>query len=149
MSHYNSVGIEIKSVEGILAALAELKLKPIVVDKPVALKGYEGDKREQLAHIVVPGRTYDYGLTSVSNDLGFYREDDGRYTMHVSEYDSGMLHRRFSRPFGVAFKQAYAMAMAKQALPGLNLTSQSVAADGTVTGSFTIEVPDQVVSVGI
>ena len=48
------------------------------------LYGYQGDKRADRAHIVIPRGQ----LSDASNDIGFRREENGTYTAVVSEYDS-------------------------------------------------------------
>jgi len=47
------------------------------------LYGYMGDRREQVANIIIPKSQ----VGSASNDVGFQRTSDGKYIMHVSEYD--------------------------------------------------------------
>lgn len=56
-----------------------------VYDTPQKLVGYQGDKREQQAEIVV--RRQHVG--TASNDIGFARGTDGNYTAMISSYDSG------------------------------------------------------------
>ena len=59
--------------------------KPQVSDKPKNLFGYQGDKRKQKAHIIIPRSQ----ITKASNDIGF--EKVGKeYIMHVSEYDENI-----------------------------------------------------------
>jgi len=58
--------------------------KPKVSEKPKNLVGYQGDKRRQKAHIIIPRSQ----ISSASNDIGV--EKVGKeYIMHVSEYDEG------------------------------------------------------------
>lgn len=57
----------------------------------MALSGYQGDARSQKAHIVIPRGQ----ISSASNDIGFLREEDGTYTVHVSEYDQSRWKKVF------------------------------------------------------
>jgi len=49
-----------------------------------ALEGYEGRKRPEKAHIILPRRQVGSG----SNDLGFVIQPDGSITAIVSDFDS-------------------------------------------------------------
>lgn len=71
--------------QSLIDALIEMGYKPQVCDKPKNLTGYQGDKRKQLAHIIIPRSQ----ITSASNDIGF--EKVGKeYIMHISEYDESV-----------------------------------------------------------
>lgn len=56
-----------------------------VLYNPVAqnLEGYHGDKREDVAEIIVPR----IAIGAASNDIGFKRQEDGTYAAIVSDYD--------------------------------------------------------------
>jgi hypothetical protein len=63
--------------------LKEMGYTPqIHLDKAVNLYGYQGDKRSQKAHIVIPRSQ----VSSASNDLG-WEIVNGKIVMHISEYD--------------------------------------------------------------
>jgi hypothetical protein len=47
------------------------------------LYGYQGDKRQQMAHIIVRRQHVGHA----ANDVGFLRTADGKYEMIISEYD--------------------------------------------------------------
>jgi hypothetical protein len=83
MSHFSSVKSQIKDLECLLEALKDLGYKPQVYEDPTRLRGYRNDLREQRAHVVVPKEQ----ISRLSNDLGFYREADGTYSMVISDYD--------------------------------------------------------------
>ena len=75
----------------LLAALADLGFgssKVEVHDQAQALHGYEGDAREQQAHIII--RRQHVG--SASNDLGFEATPVG-YRAHISDFDSAQFSR--------------------------------------------------------
>lgn len=56
--------------------------KPEVHEKAVNLYGYQGDKRNQKAHIVIPRKQ----VGNASNDVGFERVNNG-FILHASEFD--------------------------------------------------------------
>ena len=85
MSHYTTVKTEFKSLKALMKALAEVgftKEKVELHEEPVHLYGYQGDKRDQKAHVVIR-RKYVGGA---SNDIGFIKEGKA-FTAIVSEYD--------------------------------------------------------------
>lgn len=140
MSHYNSVKSKMKDQALLLAALEALGLKPTVYDQPLHLKGYQNDTREQMAHIVVHrGRTGNTGLSRSSNDLGFYRRDDGVYDIIISDFDSYYLKKR-----GVEFvdqiRIQYGIEAVKRSLPGISIDNTVIHPDGSVTLETTMEV---------
>ena len=56
--------------------------QPEISEKAKNLYGYQGDKRPQKAHIIIPRKQ----VGGVSNDVGFERVKKG-FTLHASEYD--------------------------------------------------------------
>jgi len=68
-----------------VAALGRLgfKDKVEVHQEAKSLYGYQGDRREQQAHIII--RRQHVGLAA--NDIGFQRQSDGTYRAWVSEFD--------------------------------------------------------------
>ncbi len=71
----------------LLAALAELGYTEIEEGEALPLYGYHGDRRAEMAEIVV--RRQHVG--SLSNDIGFTRTPHG-YIPLVSEYDQRAVH---------------------------------------------------------
>lgn len=70
--------------EGILVqSLKEMGYKPDIYEKAINLRGYQGDKREQKAHIVVSRKQ----VGRASNDIGFERKKTGGFVLHASAYD--------------------------------------------------------------
>jgi len=55
-----------------------------VYDTPQPLFGYHGDERPEKAHVIVR-RQY---VSGASNDLGFFKGEDGIYRAIISDYDS-------------------------------------------------------------
>jgi len=68
--------------ECLIKALKELGYNPEVFEEAKHLYGYQGDKREQKAHIIIPRKQ----IGNASNDLGFEKVD-GKFVMHISQYD--------------------------------------------------------------
>ena len=60
--------------------------KPEIHQEAVALIGYRGDKREQKAHIVIPRKQ----ISGASNDVGLEKQSNGKYIIHISEYDESI-----------------------------------------------------------
>jgi len=56
--------------------------QPEVHSKAKNLQGYQGDKRSQKAHIILPRKQ----VGGASNDVGFERVKKG-FILHASEYD--------------------------------------------------------------
>ena len=82
MSHFSKIAIKFKNRECLVAALQIMGFEPQIQETPVHLYGYQGDRREQLAHLVVPRQQIGYD----SNDLGFYWNGT-EYECLISEYD--------------------------------------------------------------
>ncbi len=88
MSAYASLKTEFTDQECLLAALADnterCYTKVEVHENPVNLVGFHGDTRQQVANIVI--RRSEVG--GASNDIGFVKDNDGKYTAIISDYDS-------------------------------------------------------------
>ncbi len=88
MSRYATVKTAFKDGDALAVAIAETgnwNIEQIEVhDIPQHLFGYKGDKRQEVAHIIVRRRY----VGSSSNDIGFIRTQDGTYEAIISEYDS-------------------------------------------------------------
>lgn len=87
MSEYKVVQCEftVNNEQALVDALKEVFTDSgvIVHDQAAHLYGYQGDRRAQKAHIVIPRNYVGPG----ANDLGFERLANGRYRYHVSEFD--------------------------------------------------------------
>lgn len=91
MSHFSQISIKFKDQACLVEALQRFGFYPNIHDKPVHLYGWLGDKREQVAHIIVPRNQ----ISNSSNDLGFFW-DGTEYQCFISEYDqnNGRSHHR-------------------------------------------------------
>jgi hypothetical protein len=88
MSEYTTNKTDLKDRKALIAALMDMGLKENQIevhDKPVHLYGYQGDKRDEVAHIII--RRQNVGGSS--NDIGFHRETDGTFTPIISAFDRG------------------------------------------------------------
>lgn len=97
MSEYHSVKTAFKDPEALVESLKEVRvgvdnIEVEVHDTAQPLLDFRGHQTKYLmqdgdrANIIVR-RKYVKGM---SNDLGFYRNEDGSYTALISEYDSGV-----------------------------------------------------------
>jgi hypothetical protein len=86
MSEYIECMVDINDQECLIQALLDLGVTNEAIEvheEPVRLYGYMGDERGQKAHIVI--RRKDIG--TASNDIGFERLVDGKWRIHVSDFD--------------------------------------------------------------
>ena len=109
MSHYSEVMIELTDEGCLVAALNRLGFegKVEVHKTSQTLYGYQGDAREQQAHIII--RRLHVGRAA--NDLGFERQADGRYRVWVSKYDQA--HNGYNDAWLGRLKQAYGVEKAR------------------------------------
>ncbi len=81
-----------------------------VYQAPVNLIGYQGDRRDQQAHIIARKEFVNVHLGGgASNDVGWLRADDGSYEAIVSDYDE-------SAWWGSASPRFWQAAMCEQAV---------------------------------
>ncbi len=84
MSAYTLIDTQLVSAEHLLLALRDVGFETIEVHETAQpLVGFEGLKREQSAQIIIRKKH----LGTVSNDLGFWRRPDGKFTAIVSDID--------------------------------------------------------------
>ena len=87
MSAYKKIECEIVDKDCLLEALSLLGFYPDVFIEPEKLKGYRGDKRNEVANIVI-SRDQVNKFTGASNDIGFlWNEKENKYDFIVSDYD--------------------------------------------------------------
>jgi len=94
---------------------------------PAHLVGYRGDERPETAQFII--RRHNLG--SMSNDLGFARQEGGTYAAIVSDYDQ---YNRQSQGRLARVKQEYARAFVHREARrrGLRVTEQRDARTGAV-----------------
>jgi hypothetical protein len=87
MSAYKKIECNIVDKETLLEALKALGFNPDVCNEPQNLKGYKGDVRKEVAHIIIPKDQINF-FTGASNDIGFlWNSKTEKYDFICSEYD--------------------------------------------------------------
>ena len=87
MSAYKKIECEIVDKDCLLEALSLLGFTPDVLNEPKSLKGYRGDERKEVAHIII-SRNQINKFTGASNDIGFFwNETEQKYDFICSDYD--------------------------------------------------------------
>lgn len=102
MSEYVSGTVEIRDCNTLVHALQDLGFAASEIEvheQAQTLYGYKGDKRPETAHVIIR-RQFVGGS---SNDIGFVRHPDGRFTAIVSEFDQVTTGRH--GPYGPAWLQ--------------------------------------------
>jgi len=115
MSHYTNVKTKLKNKDMLVKALISCGFKSHMIetfDIPVHLRGFQGDERQQLAHIRIKGSGWkgENYVGGASNDLGFEQLEDGTYRFHVSRYDTG----RYGKDFQQKLCQNYSVEVIKK-----------------------------------
>ena len=114
MSHFVECQTEFRDPQALVAALIECGFAADQIEvhaESVPLCGYQGDSREQQAHIVIRRKHVGSG----ANDVGWERQPDGTYRAWISEFDAGVgpyKHRRdtarFNQTMQNKIRQEYA-----------------------------------------
>jgi hypothetical protein len=87
MSAYKKIECNIVDKETLLEALKSLGFNPDVCSEPQNLKGYKGDVRKEVAHVIIPKDQINF-FTGASNDIGFlWNSKTEKYDFICSEYD--------------------------------------------------------------
>lgn len=127
MSHFTSIQTEIRQVEYLTKALADLGFDCVEVHEfPTPLYGFEGDVREEFAEVIVRRKF----ISSRSNDIGFKRQGDGTFRAVISDYDS----REYSLSWIQQLTQRYAYHTLIGTAPvqGFTVEEEEVLEDGTI-----------------
>ncbi len=82
MSEYHVVEVKFKDEGVLITTLKNMGYEPEVHDEAKHLRGFQGDKRSQKAHLIIPRQQ----VGAASNDVGFERVDGG-FVLHASEFD--------------------------------------------------------------
>jgi hypothetical protein len=87
MSAYKKIECEIVDKDSLLDALSLLGFSPDVLNEPRNLKGFRGDERKEVAHIII-SRDQVNKFTGASNDIGFlWNESEKKFDFILSDYD--------------------------------------------------------------
>ena len=90
MSKYGLLETVLGDETFLVSALREMGYQPEIHRDGARLVGYAGDHRPETAQVVIRR----WQLQSASNDIGFARGADGRYTALLSEYDQSIGYDR-------------------------------------------------------
>lgn len=124
MSAYNEIETEYTDQDCLVEALKEMGYQPQVSEKPQHLEGYHGDQRQQTAEIIIPRKQ----VGGASNDVGFKRNADGKFTAIVSDYDrSSNFNVKKQEQLKKLYTEKKVMKQAKTA--GLKFVSKKPAQD--------------------
>jgi hypothetical protein len=127
VSHFTRLKTRLTDKAALVQALADVGYKLVEIhDTPQTLYGYRGDKRAELAEVIVR-RKY---VGPASNDLGFRRTADGSFEAIISAFD----RRKHSQTWLDRLTQRYAyhVARAKLQEQGFDLVSEETAKDGRI-----------------
>jgi Protein of unknown function (DUF1257) len=127
LSHFTTLATQLTDADALRAALADVGYGEVEIhEQAQPLYGYEGDQRRDRAHVIVRRKH----VGRASNDIGFLRQDDGRFLAVISEYDrskhdTAWLGRLTAR-------HAYHVTSQTLAAQGFHLTEETTEHDGTV-----------------
>ena len=110
MSHYTKLVTKIKNRANLVKALQKLGFREDQIevhDEAQNLYGYQGNKREQKANVIIRRKN----VGQASNDLGFVLQEDGTYGAIISDFDSHRYNERWRQDLD----QKYAIEQAKDA----------------------------------
>jgi hypothetical protein len=82
MSHYTTIRTRISDMGSLICAVESMGYQ-YKTGKNLPMYDFCGNKTAYTADLVIP-RKY---LASVSNDIGFSRQEDGTYRLIISDYD--------------------------------------------------------------
>lgn len=94
MSHYSVCQTQLKDQDAILKALERMgfnKGKIDVSSVPMEMKMYHGGSANRKADIRIKGHGWgaENQLDGLCNDMGFTRQANGTYELHIDNYTSG------------------------------------------------------------
>lgn len=110
MSKYGQLETVLRDQTFLVAALREMGYQPEIHTGGDRLFGYQGDPRSEVAHVIIRRSE----LQPASNDIGFARIADGRFTALLSEYDQAVGYdRAWLGRVQQAYKEKQTIAAAK------------------------------------
>lgn len=136
MSAYRELETNMTDVDCLKDSLKEMKLKsnkpcePQVHEEPQQLVGFQGDKRQQKAEIVIPRSQ----VGGASNDIGFARDKDGNFKAIISSYDSHYYNQKWLQELKTKYAEKKVMKTAGKA--GLFFKGRTVTDAGRVQLQF-------------
>ncbi|BAY24131.1 hypothetical protein NIES2100_39240 [Calothrix sp. NIES-2100] len=127
MSHFTSIKTQIKNTDALIKALADIGFKNVEYHETAQhLYGYQGDVRPESAEVIIRKKY----IGSMSNDIGFQRQDNGEFKAIISEYD----RRKYDQPWLNKLMQRYGYhtLMASAQEQGFTIEEDEIMEDGTV-----------------
>ncbi|OYD89150.1 hypothetical protein CDG77_20100 [Nostoc sp. 'Peltigera membranacea cyanobiont' 213] len=143
MSHFSKIAVKFKDQSCLVEALQRLGFYPQVHEQPVNLYGWRGDKREEVAHIVVPRNQ----ISRVSNDLGFWFNGTD-YECLISDYDRHNGQALSGFGLGTQFILKLQLHYINLYLPKIASQIGGEVVESTTIGSFTtvrVSLPTQTI----
>jgi hypothetical protein len=127
MSHFTSVRTRLADREALIKGLADLGFANVEShDEPQHLMGFQGDRRQQTAEVIIR-RQY---VGRMSNDIGFKLGPDGCFEAIISQFDRTKYHSQWLG--SLCQRSAYHSTCAKLVEQGFDLVSQEQTQDGHV-----------------
>lgn len=123
MSHFTVVVTVLRNAGTLLTALQDLGYE-VETGNELPLYGWKGDVREETADLVISRDQ----LASSSNDIGFARQDDGSYSIIISEYDVRTLPGFVDK---VTSQYAYQTIVEQAAADGFSIMADEQRVDGS------------------
>ena len=100
--------------------------QPVVHKKATNLYGYQGDKRSQKAHIILPRSQ----VGSASNDVGFERTEKG-FKLHASEFDKAWRTGKKIKQLNMSYSENKLKKEVNRT-SRCNITNRKVRSDGKI-----------------
>ena len=127
MSHYTRLKTHMVSAEHLVRALRDMGFKDVEIhETPQQLMGYEGSYREDRAQVIVRKKY----LGPASNDMGFRKDEEGRFVAVISDYDRGAYGSSWLK--SLYQRYAYHVAHDKLGQQNFDVVSEETQDDGTV-----------------
>ena len=133
MSAYATLETVYKDRECLVQALADMGYKDVEVhDEAQNLVGYHGDTRAEKANVIVRRKF----VGSAANDIGFVKDETGRYKAIISKFDSGKHNTKWLNGLKASFAEHRTAKEARRL--GVKLKSRTV-----INGKLVIKYLDQ------
>lgn len=127
MSHFTAIATQIVSAKHLVQALSDLGFAEVeVYENPQPLIGYQGDTRENKAHVII--RKKHIGL--LSNDIGFAQNAKGTFDALISDYDRNEYDHKWMQKLTQRYAYHAATDMLKQ--QNFSMINEERAKDGTI-----------------
>jgi hypothetical protein len=127
MSHFTSIKTQIKNADALIKALADVGFKNLEYHETAHhLYGYQGDVRPESAEVIIRKKY----IGSMSNDIGFQRQENGEFKAIISEYDRGKYGQLWLNKLMQRYGYHTLMASAQE--QGFTIEEDEIMEDGTV-----------------